>query len=195
MVADQQRTGANVPCWLIFDGNYREKYLCGGILPNLVMPDRKIPQRWWDHYIYRAATVSELAAKIAVPVEDLVNTVQLFNADAAKGVDSLFGRGQNAYDQHRGDRRVKPNPCLAPIEKAPFYAVRISLGDLGCKGGLKANHNGQVLSQDGQPIPGLYAVGNASGCAFGNAYPGPGGTLGPAMTFAFIAANHIAATR
>ncbi len=195
MVADHQRTGANLPCWLIFDRNCRERYMCGGILPNIVMPDRRIPHRWWDHYVYRAGAIGELAAKIGVPAARLENTVQLFNSDAAKGVDSLFGRGLNAYDRHRGDRRVKPNPCLAPIDRAPFYAVRVNLGDLGCKGGLKANHKGQVMNREGRPMPGLYAVGNASGCAFGNAYPGPGGTLGPAMTFAFIAADHIAAER
>jgi 3-oxosteroid 1-dehydrogenase len=192
MVADQQRTGANVPCWLIFDANFREKYICGGIMPNILMPDRKVPRHWWDQYIYRAGTISELATKICVPAAQLEVTVRQFNGDAAKGADTLFGRGGNDYDRHWGDPRVKPNPCLGPIDKAPFYAVRIDLGDLGTKGGLKANANGQVVNREGHPIPGLYAVGNSSGCAFGNAYPGAGGTLGPAVTFAFIAANHLA---
>jgi 3-oxosteroid 1-dehydrogenase len=194
MVEDQQRDGANVPCWLIFDANFREKYVCGGLMPNILMPDAKVPKHWWDQYVYRAETVAELARKIGVPSEGLSATIENFNRDAIRGVDTQFGRGRDAYDRHWGDQRIKPNPCLAPIDRAPFYAVRIDLGDLGCKGGLKADANGQVVHRDGRPIPGLYAVGNASGSAFGDCYPGGGGTLGPAATFGFIAAGHIAAS-
>jgi 3-oxosteroid 1-dehydrogenase len=193
MVADQQKSGANVPCWLIFDGAFRDKYMCGPIMPNDLMPDRKIPGHWWDQYLYRAGSVAELAAKIGVPEDRLEHTVARFNADAAVGEDTQFGRGKSAYDHHWGDPDVKPNPCLGPIDRAPFYAVRVDLGDLGAKGGLKADANAQVMSREGRPIQGLYAVGNCSGCAFGNAYPGGGGTLGPAVTFAFVAVNHLAA--
>jgi 3-oxosteroid 1-dehydrogenase len=192
MISDQQKSGANVPCWLIFDTNYRKKYMCGGIMPSFVMPDWTIPSSWWDQYLYRAATIGELAKKIGTPVARLEATVNRFNSDAAKGVDSAFGRGRSAYDLYWGDPVVKPNPCLGPIEAPPFYAVRVHLGDLGSKGGLKANANAEVMSCQDQPIPGLYAVGNASGCATGNAYAGGGGTLGPALIFAFIAANHVA---
>jgi 3-oxosteroid 1-dehydrogenase len=88
---------------------------------------------------------------------------------------------------------VKPNPCIGPIEKGPFYAVPINLGDLGTKGGLKADAHARVIDDEGRPIPNLYAAGNASGSPFGNCYPGAGATIGPAMVFGFVAANDIAA--
>lgn len=191
MVEDEKKTGANAPCWMLFDAQYRERYVCGGIMPNFIMPDRRIPDHWWDQYIYRASSISELAAKIGCPVERMTANVEAFNSGAREGIDPLFGRGQGAYDRHWGDPRIKPNPCLAPIDKAPFYAVRIDLGDLGSKGGLKADGFARVIDTSGEPIAGLYAVGNASACAFGNCYPGGGGTLGPALTFAYVAANHI----
>jgi 3-oxosteroid 1-dehydrogenase len=81
---------------------------------------------------------------------------------------------------------------MGPIDKPPYYAIQIDLGDLGTKGGLKADEFARVLDREGDPIPGLYAAGNSSGSAFGNCYPGAGGTLGPALTFAYVAANHIA---
>ena len=114
------------------------------------------------------------------------------NGYAKTGVDPEFGRGGNIYDQFFGDPTVSPNPNLGPIDKAPFYAVAINNGDLGTKGGIKTDGRARVLKGDGSAIEGLYAAGNASGNPFGNCYPGAGGTIGPAMTFGFIAANDIA---
>jgi len=193
MVADQLKTGANTPCWLIFDATFREKFSAGGIMPNLLMPDHKIPVDWWDHYIFRADSIEALSAKIHVPTDTLKQTVANMNAYAKTGVDPEFGRGSTNYDQMFGDANVKPNPCLGPIERAPFYAVPINLGDLGTKGGLKADARARVLDGQGAPIPKLYAAGNNAGSPFGNCYPGAGGTIGPALTFGFIAADDIAA--
>ena len=193
MVADQLKTGANTPCWLVFDATFREKFSAGGIMPNLLMPDRKIPPDWWDHYIFRADTLDALAAKIHVPAATLNKTVADMNEYAKTGVDPQFGRGSTNYDQMFGDANVKPNPCLGPIGRAPFYAVPINLGDLGTKGGLKADAHARVLDGAGQPIANLYAAGNNAGSPFGNCYPGAGGTIGPALTFGFVAADHIAA--
>ncbi|HSW12730.1 MAG TPA: FAD-dependent oxidoreductase [Solimonas sp.] len=193
MVADQLKTGANTPCWLVFDATFRQKFTAGGIMPTILMPDRSIPPDWWDHYIFRADTLDALAAKIHLPVDTLKKTVATMNQYAASGVDAEFNRGANPYDQMFGDANVKPNPCLGPIGKAPYYAVAINLGDLGTKGGLKADAQARVLDGQGQAIPGLYAAGNNSGSPFGNVYPGAGGTIGPAMTFGFVAANDIAA--
>jgi 3-oxosteroid 1-dehydrogenase len=162
-------------------------------MPTAIRSDRRIPPDWWDHYIFRAATVEALAAKIQVPDVSLARTIASINAYARAGRDPEFGRGGNAYDRFFGDPTVKPNPSLAPVETAPFYAVPINLGDLGTKGGLKADSRARVLRADGQPIPNLYAAGNASGSPFGNCYPGAGGTIGPALTFGYIAANDIAA--
>jgi 3-oxosteroid 1-dehydrogenase len=194
MVKDQQLTGANTPCWLVFDATFRSKFTAGGFLPTLIMPDCMISADCWDHYIFRAETINELAAKIHVPVAELAATVKNMNEYAGTGVDPEFGRGSNAYDQMFGDANVTPNPCLGRIDKAPYYAVPINLGDLGTKGGLKANARAQVLDGNDQPIVGLYAAGNNSGSPFGNLYPGAGGTIGPAATFGYVAANEIAAS-
>jgi 3-oxosteroid 1-dehydrogenase len=192
MVVDQQRTGSNCPCWLIFDAHFRAKFTAGGFMPTAVLPDRRIPIDFWDHYIFKAATVKELAAKIEVPVGALRATVQKMNEYARAGKDPEFGRGGNDYDRFFGDPTSEPNPSLGTIEAAPFYAVPMHLGDLGTKGGLKADARARVLDGGGRPIPNLYAAGNASGSPFGNCYPGAGGTIGPAMTFGYVAANDIA---
>jgi 3-oxosteroid 1-dehydrogenase len=193
MVADQLKTGANTPCWHVFDATFRKKFTSGGFLPTILMPDSKVPVDWWDHYIFKANTIEELAKKIHVPVDALRKTIDNMNEYAKTGVDPEFGRGGNNYDQMFGDANVKPNPCLGPIEKPPFYAVPINLGDLGTKGGLKADAFARVIDHNNRPIPGLYAAGNNSGSPFGNCYPGAGGTIGPALTFGYVAANHIAA--
>ena len=193
MVADHLKTGANMPCWLVFDADFRAKFTAGGIMPSIVNPDPRIPVDWWDLYIFKADSIAALAARIKVPVDALQKTVNAMNEYARKGADPEFGRGGNAYDQFFGDPFNKPNPSLGPIEKAPFYAVAINNGDLGTKGGLKADARARVVDGAGRPIPGLYAAGNNSGSPFGNCYPGAGGTIGPAMTFGFIAANDIAA--
>ena len=114
------------------------------------------------------------------------------NQYAASGDDKEFGKGSNTFDRYYGDVNVKPNPCLAPIAKPPFYAMRIDAGDIGTKGGLLTDEYARVLREDGQPIPGLYATGNTSAAVMGPSYPGAGSTLGPAMTFGYIAAHHLA---
>lgn len=192
MVEDQLRTGANTPCWLVFDATFRQKFTAGGIMPTILMPDRSIPPDWWDHYIFRADTLDALAAKIHLPAATLKQTVDTMNQYAVSGVDTQFRRGASPYDQMFGDANVKPNPCLGPIDTAPFYAVPINLGDLGTKGGLKCDALARVLDGNDQPIPNLYAAGNNAGSPFGNLYPGAGGTIGPAMTFGYVAASHIA---
>lgn len=193
MVEDQLATGANTPCWLVFDATFRQKFTAGGIMPTILMPDWRVPPDWWDHYIFRADSIDALAAKIHVPAVALRKTVAQMNQYAASGVDPEFNRGASPYDQMFGDANVKPNPCLGPIERAPFYAVPINLGDLGTKGGLACDAQARVLDGNDRPIPGLYAAGNNAASPFGNLYPGAGGTIGPAMTFGFVAADHIAA--
>lgn len=192
MIADQLKTGANLPCWMVFDATYRGKYGCGGILPGSVMPDGSIPDSWWDGYFYRASTITALANKIGVPVAALTSSVADINRFAQAGTDTSFARGESAYDRFFGDQSVQPNPSLGPVEKPPFYAIRIDLGDLGTKGGIKVDANAQVIDMAGRPIGGLYAVGNCAASPFANCYPGSGGTIGPALTFAMIAADQLA---
>ncbi|MDE2404009.1 MAG: FAD-dependent oxidoreductase [Sphingomonadales bacterium] len=192
MVADHLKTGANMPCWLIFDAKFRRKFSAGGLMPTVHTPERKVPRDWWDHYVFRADTIEELARKIDVPVGPVVETVAKMNAYAKTGVDPEFGRGMNIYDQFFGDPTQQPNPNIGPIDTAPFYAVPINNGDLGTKGGLRCDARARVLDGQGQPIAGLYAAGNNSATPFGDVYPGAGATIGPAMTFGFVAANDIA---
>lgn len=192
MLDDQIKTGANAPCWMIFDATFRKKFPAGGYLPTAIMPDSKIPADQWDHYIFKSDTVAGLAAKIGVDPARLTQSVANMNAFAKSGVDAEFDRGGDAYDQAFGDPSLKPNPCLGSVDKAPYYAIRIFLGDIGSKGGLKADADARVLDGNDKPIPGLYAAGNASGSVFGNCYPGAGASIGPASVFGFRAANDIA---
>lgn len=193
MVEDHLKTGANMPCWLIFDAKFRAKFSAGGLMPTVHTPDRRIPAEWWDHYVFRADSIAALADKIGVPGDALAQTVQAMNGYAVTGVDTEFGRGGNIYDRFFGDPGVTPNPNLGPIDTGPFYAVPINNGDLGTKGGLKCDAQARVLDGQGQPIAHLYAAGNCAASPFGDCYPGAGGTIGPALTFGFVAANHIAA--
>ena len=179
----------NMPTWLIADQRYRDRYVFAGLRPG-----QRLPRRWYaSGAVHRAGSLDELAADVDLPAEQLRSTVVRFNDLARRGVDEDFHRGRSAYDRYYGDPRNRPNPCLAPLEVPPFYAVRIVPGDLGTKGGLRIDEHARVLRDDGTPIPGLHAAGNTSSAVMGRTYAGPGATLGPAMTFGHLAAEHLAA--
>ena len=192
MLRDNAATGANMPCWIIFDATFRHNYPLGGLLPGWSRPDSKLPASWFDHFLFRADSIAALAAKIAVPAAALAHTIDAFNANADQGEDPEFQRGGNFYNQYFGDPANKPHRNLGAVRNAPFYAVRIDLGDLGSKGGPKTDADARVLDRDGRPISGLYAIGNCAGSVMGPAYPGAGATLGSAMTFACAAVANIA---
>ncbi|MBV1777777.1 FAD-dependent oxidoreductase [Paeniglutamicibacter sp. ABSL32-1] len=173
---------ANNPAWLVFDANYLEKYPVAGSTPG-------VPEEW----MASAGSLAELGSALGIDAAALAETVRTFNLDAEKGVDSEFGRGASEQDRHLGDASNLPNPCLAPLVRAPFYAVPLHAGVLGTSGGLATNHDGQVLDRHGKPIEGLYAAGNVAASVFRNNYPGGGATLGSAVTRAFAAGRHIAA--
>ena len=193
MQADHAKTGATVPCWVVFDGRFRKNYPCGPLMPSSIMPDSKIPADWVGAVYHKADTLDALAAKIGVDAQGLARTVAKMNEYAKAGVDPEFGRGGNAFDRYYADPRAKPNPCLGPIDRAPFYAMKLFPGEIGTKGGLLTDESARVLRADGSVIAGLYAVGNCSAAVMGKTYPGAGATLGPAMTFAYLAAKDIAA--
>src|SRR5690606_16403820 len=115
---------------------------------------------WLNALYFKADSLSALAAQIGVDSQGLEQTVTRMNEYARSGVDADFGRGGNVFDCYYGDSNVKPNPCLAPLTKGPYYAMRLDAGDIGTKGGLLTNEHAQVVSQDGEAIPGLYAIGN-----------------------------------
>ena len=191
MYDDHAKTGHSLPAWVIFDAHFRFHYAMGPIMPGQIMPDRRIPEEWWGRVLWTADSLDALAAKIGVDAQGLATTVERVNSFAKSGTDLDFGRGGNVYDRYYGDVNVKPNPCLAPVAKAPFYAMRMDGGDIGTKGGLLTNAHAQVIREDGSVIRGLYAIGNCSSSVMGKRYPGAGSTLGPAMTFGFIAADHL----
>ena len=194
MYEEQARSGGGVPCWLVFDATFRHKYPMGPLLPGQIQPDKALPKHWLDKVYYRADSLEALAAKIGVDAAGLRETVRTFNDNAQRGEDPQFKRGGNVFERYYSDPSVKPNPCLGPLLKPPFYAARLDAGELGTKGGLVTDESARVLREDGSVIDGLYAVGNCSAAVMGRTYAGPGSTLGPAMTFAYIAAHEIAKT-
>ncbi|AEF38620.1 FAD-binding protein [Hoyosella subflava] len=200
-VIEGQRSGTtHIPSWLIIDSRSWRKYLFAGHLPLPKIPfapvptGTKPPKAWLEtDVVQSASTWPELARKIGVPVEALNRTADRFNNFARAGVDSDFHRGESAYDNYYGDVTLS-NPNLAPLESPPFYAFKIVPGDLGTNGGILTDERGRALDETGNPIEGLYATGNVAASVMGRSYAGAGATIGPAMTFGYIAAKHIAAT-
>lgn len=143
-------------------------------------------------YIVSGNSLSELAEKLKIPAAKLEATVAKYNADAALGVDRQFGKGGDPFSRFQGDPDVQPNPNLAPLARAPFYAVEIFCADFGTFTGLRTNANAQVLTRDEQPISGLYAAGNDMAIMMGSHSVGGGITLGPAMVFGYIAGCNLA---
>jgi 3-oxosteroid 1-dehydrogenase len=181
-------TAPDIPAWLIVDQNYRDRYLFRDVLPTL-----PFPSSWYSSgAVFKSATLAGLATQIGVPAAALSSTVARFNGFALTGVDLDFGRGNSVYDHYYTDPAVTPNSCLAALWLPPFYAFKIVPGDLGTKGGMVTDASARVLAADGSVIPGLYAAGNSSAAVMGHSYAGAGSTIGPAMTFGYIAANYIA---
>jgi hypothetical protein len=146
-------------------------------------------------YLKRGRTVEELARACGIDPHGLVETIAEYNLHARKGEDPRFGRGTTPFNRGSGDPDHKPNPCIAPIEKPPFYAIKVLPGSFGTFMGLKTDAFARVLSGDGRPIAGLYAAGCDQASVMGGHYPSGGINLGPAMTFGFIAGRHAAGAR
>ena len=140
----------------------------------------------------RAGSISELATQCGIEASGLSETIARFNEFARSGCDDDFQRGQAPYDRHNGDSTNKPNPCLAPIVRAPFYAVAIYPGDVGTCGGLLTDQHARVLTEGGAPIAALYATGNAAAPVSGTIYPGAGMSIAASMVFGRRALQHMA---
>ncbi|MDM4139915.1 MULTISPECIES: FAD-dependent oxidoreductase [Mycobacterium] len=171
--------------WMVFDSIHLQRYGFLGIEPGQPVPD----------WFCESADLAELAAKTGIDAAGLTRTVESWNRHVAAGADPDFGRGSSAYDGYWGDdsATTPAGKTLGPIDTAPFYAVPVSIGAMGTKGGPRTDHDARVLHVGGEPIPGLFAAGNAMGGVTGRAYGGAGGTLGPAMVFGYRA-GHAAAT-
>jgi succinate dehydrogenase/fumarate reductase flavoprotein subunit len=175
---------ANLPYWLILDQRYKDKYHLFNAAPGAPAPA----------FAMKADTLEELAQIAGIEAEGLRAQVDRFNAMVRNGHDDEFNRGDNSYDNFYmwGDMEFEPPfRTLGVIDKPPFYAVKMEAGALGTAGGPKTNGDGQVVDWQGNAIPGLYAAGNAMAAVLGDVYGGAGGTLGPGMTFGYIAGKHL----
>lgn len=174
--------------WLIADHRTIRKYGIGFVKP-YPMP---LSPHLRSGYLRRGKTVQDLAQQIGVPPEALAHEIDTYNLGARRGEDVQFGRGSSGFNRYLGDAAHKPNPNVAPVEQGPFYALRIVMGDLGTFPGLVTDTRARVLDEQDRPIPGLYAAGNDAASIMGGAYPGAGITIGPAMTFGYVAALALA---
>ncbi|WP_221797210.1 FAD-dependent oxidoreductase [Oceanobacter mangrovi] len=183
--------GKDTFMWLICDQTTLKKYGLGFVKP-APLPIGKFLR---NGYLKTGKTLDELARAIGASSATLVNTVAEYNAGAVQGKDLQFGRGTTTFNRYLADPENKPNPCVAPVAKGPFYAVKVYMGDLGTFDGIRTSTYGEVLSNDNTPMPGLYAVGNDRRSVMGGNYPGAGITLGPIMTFGYITGRHVAGIR
>ncbi|AKO99432.1 Succinate dehydrogenase/fumarate reductase, flavoprotein subunit (plasmid) [Marinovum algicola DG 898] len=174
--------------WLICDRRFLRRYGLGIVRP------APVPIRPWLRagYLKTGGTLAELAQACGIDGAGLAETVARFNTGARRGEDPAFQRGSSAYMRLQGDPAVTPNPCVAPIETPPFYAVKVEPGSFGTFAGLKTDGQARVLGAGTGPIPGLYAAGTDMASIMGGHYPAGGINLGPALTFGFVAGRHAA---
>ena len=183
----RDKTSRAVPCWLIFDDRYRKRYAhlrsSPGRFPRKLLESGMLKQAW---------TLGDLARMCDIDPAGLTETVERFNANAVRGIDPDYGRGESAYNRALGDPNHKVHPCLGPIDEPPYYAVQVVPGDIGTCGGLVTNEHAQVVDQDDRPIEGLYATGNGTATVMGRHYLGPGASIANTMVFGYVAARHAA---
>ncbi len=186
---DSNKAGAStVPSYILFDSQYRHDYPMGPVLP--LLPDWMLSANI-KQVLIKGKSWEDVARQAGLPWANLKQTIENFNKNAKVGKDPDFLRGDDPYDCYYGDPKVKPNPTLRALDKGPFYAFPVYPGDIGTNGGLVIDENARVLGKDGAPIPGLYAAGNTTASVMGYSYPAAGATLGPAMTFGYLAARHM----
>jgi 3-oxosteroid 1-dehydrogenase len=177
-----------IPFYFIMDQRCRNKYMFGTLLPC-----QGFPQAFYEHGVAaKADSIRELAEQIGIDADVLEETVQRFNGFARGKKDQDYRKGETPFEHVYADPANWPNPALAAIDQPPFYAVKMYPSDLGTKGGLLTDEYARVLREDGTVIEGLFATGNTSASVMGNVYAGAGGTIGPAMTFGYLAAKVLA---
>ncbi len=186
-----QATGS-VPAWLVCDANALQKYGLGMVRPGASPKD--LAPFLADGYLTQGATLGELAGQLGIDAAGLKASVDEINRCAETGVDPRFHRGETAYQQNIGDATAgTKNPNLGPLKTAPFYAVKVHPGDIGAATGFATDGDARVLDAQGQPVAGLYAVGNDMHSIMGGVYTAPGITIGPGLVFGHLAARHAAA--
>lgn len=185
-----ERDGGKGPYWLVLDARFVRRYF-----RMFAMDPRATKAMKNEGISVKASTLADLASKTGMDPQVLRESIERFNGFARAGIDGDFGRGNSAYDRYYGDPTVHPNPNLGSIERGPFMAYRVVLGDLGTKGGVLTDTEGRALREDGTVIEGLYSSGNNSASVMGNTYPGPGATIAPAAVFGLRAARDMARRR
>ena len=184
---ERDRSVKAVPSWLVLDSRYRRHYPLAFRRPGLS------PKKWkTKDFVTKAATLDELADACGIDRQGLRATVTRFNEFARNGSDEDFHRGEGDHERWYGDPSNKPNACLGPIDRPPFYALALYPGDVGTSGGLICDEHSRVLDERGEPIAGLYASGNSTASVMGRTYPGAGASIGASMVFAYLAAHHAA---
>jgi succinate dehydrogenase/fumarate reductase flavoprotein subunit len=186
--ARQNASGKDTVMWLVCDKTTLAKYGLGFVKP-APMPIGRFLR---NGYLLQGRTLAELAQACGIDAQGLQATVEEYNRTAVQGQDLQFGRGRTAFNRYLADPAHAPNPCVAPVQSGPFYAVKVVMGDLGTFDGIQTTVVGEVKKRDGSIIEGLYAVGNDRASIMGGNYPGAGITHGPNMTFGFVTAHHIA---
>ncbi len=184
----QAGTEAEAAMWLICDSQALARYGLGAVKP-APLPHRRHLK---NGYLCRAHSLAELGARLGIDGHALEETVDAFNRGARSGTDPQFGRGSTAFNRFLGDPDHHPNPCVAPIERPPFFGLKLLIGDLSTFDGLLTDAHGQALTPDGAVVRGLYALGADRVSMMGGAYPGPGINHGPHMTMAYLCASRIA---
>ncbi len=176
-----------IPCYYIFDQRSRDRYFFGPIRPG-----KSIPKEFYNTGEFaQANSIRELAQRIGINPDNLDKTVERYSGYARGMKDQEFQKGMAPFEHVYADPACWPNPCLAPIDQPPFYAIKMYPGDLGTKGGLVTDEIARVLKKDGSVIEGLFAAGNTSASSMGYSYPGAGATIGPSMVFGYIAAKYL----
>ncbi len=186
MYEHNQKTGGKaITSWIILDGRAKKRYIFTGLFPG-----QDFPEAYYENgVVLKGDTVGELENKLNIPQGNLVKTMNRFNEFARNGKDLDFHRGETTHDRYYGDPSL-PNPNLLEINEAPYYAMKVYPGDIGTKGGVVTDELARVVKEDGTVFDNVYACGNCSSSIMGHSYPGPGATLGPGMTFGYIASMH-----
>jgi succinate dehydrogenase/fumarate reductase flavoprotein subunit len=183
--------GPCIPAYLVCDRKFLWRYGLGAVQPFSL----SVRAHLESGYLVRGRTIQALAHALGIDADGLASTLKRYNETARQGADPEFDRGGDVYQRYLGDPDHQPNPCVAPIEDPPFYAIALYPGDLGTAAGLVTDENARVLGPGGQPFENLYACGNDMRSIMNGAYPGPGITLGPALTFGYLAGMHMAGRR
>jgi len=189
LFAMKEKTGGGA-CHLVCNHEFVKRYGLGSVRPKGL----GLKSALREGYLLQANSLTELAGKIFVPQPVLAATVARHNAFSESGIDEDFAKGSDAYQRNLGDLAHEPNPCLGALGAPPYYALELHPGDIGASAGLVCDASSRVLDKSETPIPGLYACGADVESIMAGRYPGPGITLGPAMTFGYIAATHAAAS-